>query len=104
MLGADLVFWPALFDSLLSVLEALRGAPRILLATCSNRLGRGDDFELRAVKRGWTLREHPAGNSDAPQGVDVYDFSPRLLEMARVTSGSGVRPGVGECTALPGGL
>ena len=66
------------------MLEALRGAPRILLATCSNRLGRGDDFERLAMSRGWTLREHSSRASDAPRGFDVYDFSPRLLEMARV--------------------
>jgi hypothetical protein len=86
VLGADLVFWPALFDALLSVLEALRGSPRIILAT-ANRLGRGDDFESRAASRGWTLRELPVV-TDPSRAIDVYDFSPRLLEMTRATSAS----------------
>ena len=92
VLGADLVFWPALFDSLLSVLEALHGSPQILLATCSNRLGRGDDFELRAMSRGWTLQEVMLPNSASPkQGFDLYDFSPRLIEMARGAGGNASR-------------
>ena len=91
VLGADLIFWPSLFDALLSVLEALRDAPRILLATSSsNWLAQGSDFELRAVSRGWKLWEHPVAATDA--SFDVYDFSPRLLEMARVPNESGLRP------------
>ena len=98
VLGSDLVFWPALFDSLLSVLEALRGAPRILMATASSRLGRGDDFELRAVSRGWKLWEHPTGASNA--SFDVFDFSPRILEMVRATSASGASPALSSATAV----
>ena len=91
VLGADLIFWPSLFDALLSVLEALRDAPRVLLATSSsNWLAQGSDFELRAVSRGWKLWEHPVAATDA--SFDVYDFSPRLLEMARVPNESGLRP------------
>ena len=85
VLGADLVFWPALFDALLSTLEALPGSPRIILGTANHRLGRGDDFELRAVARGWMLRELKLPTDSSPQGFDVYDFSPRLLEMMRAT-------------------
>ena len=85
VLGADIVFWPALFDPLLTVLAGLNGSPRILLAI-ANRLGRGDDFERRAASHGWRLHDLPV-QSDASDDArqervePLREPPPRLVEM-----------------------
>jgi SAM-dependent methyltransferase len=94
VLGADVVYWPTLFDPLLTTLQALQGRPRIILCL-ADRLYRVRDFERRARERGWALRtlSHDAKTHVEGQGEDEQDSSctragasspaPQLFEMVR---------------------
>lgn len=92
VLSADCVFWPELFEPLLSTLEALvHPKTRVILAV-SDRLGRCADFEALAARRGWALTECRAGALDGapplPPGVmpvPAAQPAPRLLMCARAT-------------------
>lgn len=58
VLGADVVYWPALMDPLLNTLAALPGSPRTLLCI-ENRFGCARDFARRAEAQGWQLEALP---------------------------------------------
>ena len=86
LIGADCVFWPSLFDPLLTVLEALvqHSGPRIILSTV-DRLGRGVEFDERARARGWEVSELPTPTSSLRVESDgaAQEPPPRLIEMKR---------------------
>ena len=92
VLSADCVFWPELFEPLLSTLAALvQPTTRVLLAV-SDRLGRCADFEALAARRGWALTEwQPHALDGAPplppsvMPVPAAQPAPRLLVCARAT-------------------
>lgn len=91
VLSADCVFWPELFEPLLSTLAALvHPTTRVLLAV-SDRLGRCADFEALAARRGWALTEwRPHALDGAPplppgvMPVPAAQPAPRLLVCARI--------------------
>ena len=88
IVGADCVFWPSLFDPLLTVLEALvqHSGPRIILSTV-DRLGRGLAFDERARARGWEVSELPTTYSLQQERFEsdraAQEPPPRLIEMKR---------------------
>lgn len=86
VLGADVVFWPALFDPLLNTLAALPGRPRVLVCVTDCN-GRVRDFEQRAAQRGWVMRELAYRKELLPDtDDDGPEPDPQLFELSRKRS------------------